>query len=184
MNLARATALTLSLLLASASAGLQHLEAQVVPGVGPQAPSGWAPPSLGIRFGYDNQQQNEVLGAQVRIPVLPGGAIEIMPSMDIAFLRGLKEYQYNFEGVYVWDGRAGGLYGGAGIGLRNSIFGSNPGRTTELGYTFVVGFRLVDLGIVVPQLEYRWIVIDEAAITYQQISFGVNLALWRPVPAR
>jgi hypothetical protein len=104
--------------------------------------------------------------------------------MDIAFLRGLKEYQYNFEGVYVWDGRAGGLYGGAGIGLRNSIFGSNPGRTTELGYTFVVGFRLVDLGIVVPQLEYRWIVIDEAAITYQQISFGVNLALWRPVPAR
>lgn len=184
MNPNRTLALSLSVLLAGAAVPVGTLAAQAVPGVQVQAPSGWAPPALGIRFGYDNQQQNEVLGAQLRLPIVRGGEIEFMPSVDVTFLQGLKEYQFNFEGVYVLDGRAGGIYGGAGIGLRNTIFSASQGRQTELGYSAVVGFRIVGLGFVVPQLEYRWVFIREAPITYKQFSFGLSVALWRPVPSR
>ena len=145
------------------------------------APGGWAPPSLGARVGYDNKQQNEVLGAQLRLPVLPSGELELMPSMDVTFLLGLKEYQYNIEAVYVLDGRTGGLYAGGGLGFRNSIFADGQGRRTETGYTVVAGFRLVGPYLIVPQLEYRWVFIDEAPVTYQQLTIGVNVALWRPV---
>jgi len=177
-------ALSLAVLLTGATLPAGKLAAQVVPGVQVQAPGGWAPPALGVRFGYDNQQQNEVLGAQLRLPILRGGQIELMPSVDVTFLQGLKEYQYNFEGVYVLDGRAGGFYAGAGIGLRNTIFTSSQGRETELGYSAVIGIRLVGLGLVVPQLEYRWVFIDEAPITYKQFTFGLSVALWQPTPSR
>jgi hypothetical protein len=184
MSLRHTLTLTLSLLVAGTAVAVEDVSAQPVPGAQSQATSGWAPPSFGIRFGWDNQQQSQMLGAQLRLPIVPGGQIELMPSMDISFLRGLKEYQYNFEGVYVLDGRAGGLYGGGGIGLRNSIFTDGQGRRTERGYTAVVGLRLVDLGVVVPQIEYRWVFISDAPVTYQQLSLGLNLALWRPVARR
>jgi len=184
MSPSRTLTLTLSLVLAGTSLAFEGVGAQVVPGTQSQAASGWAPPSLGVRFGYDNQQQTQTLGAQLRIPILPGGQIELMPNMDISFLRGLKEYQYNIEGVYVLDGRAGGLYGGAGLGFRNSVFTAGEGRRTEMGYSAVVGLRLVNLGVVVPQVEYRWIFISDAPITFQQVSIGVNIALWRPVAQR
>jgi len=179
MNTSRRATLTLWSLLASTALATQGLGAQV----GPEAedPGVWAPPSFGLRVGLDNKRRRNVVGAQVRLPIVPGGEIELMPSVDVTFLVGLREYQYNVEGVYVWDGRAGGLYGGGGLGFRNSVFADGAGRKTELGYTAVVGFRLVGLGLIVPQLEYRWVFVDAAPITYQQLTIGVNLALWRPV---
>jgi hypothetical protein len=144
-------------------------------------PGPWAPPSLGVRVGYDNQARDNVLGAQLRLPVLPRGQIELMPSLDVTFLSGLKEYQWNFEVVYVLDGRGGGIYGGAGLGLRNTIFPDQTARSTELGYSAVLGIRIVEFGLVVPQLEYRGVFVDAAPINYQQLTLGVNLALWRPV---
>jgi hypothetical protein len=177
------TALLLGLALALAALSPVRLAAQA--GVGQQEePGPWAPPSFGIRYGYDNQQRDDVLGAQVRIPILPHGEVELMPSVDITFLRGLKEYQYNIEAVYVLDGRAGGIYGGGGVGFRNTIFDESAGRSTEMGFTGVVGIRLVGLGLIVPQIEYRAVFIDKAPVTYQQLSIGVNLALWRPVRQR
>lgn len=178
MSVSRRSAAVLLLL---AAVGAHGVAAQI-PGQIQQEDEGWAPPSLGVRVGFDNKQRDEMLGAQLRIPIIPTGEIEVMPSMDVTFLPGIKEYQYNFEAVYVLDGRRGGLYGGAGLGLRNSIFASGQGRSTELGYTAVVGFRLVGLGHVVPQLEYRWIFIREAPITYQQLALGFNMALWSPIP--
>lgn len=180
----RTFALTLSVLLAGVSLAVGDVAAQIGSGAEDETATGWAPPSVGVRFGYDNQQQTQMLGAQLRLPIVPGGEVELMPSMDISFLRGLKEYQYNFEAVYVLDGRAGGLYAGGGVGLRNSIFTDGLGRRTELGYSAVVGLRLVNLGFVVPQLEYRWIFISDAPVTFQQLTIGVSIALWRPVPAR
>lgn len=176
------------LILLGVTGTVDALTAQV-PGQEPFPGPGWAPPSLGVHLGYDNKQRDEVLGGQVRLPVLPDGTIELMGSMDVTFLAKLHEYQYNLEAVYVVDGRAGGLYAGGGLGWRNTLYGSDTDpnvaeRRTEMGFTAVAGFRLVGLGFIVPQLEYRWIFIDEAPFTYQNLNLGVSLPLWRLVPPR
>lgn len=173
-------AVVLTLLLFAAATAAAEVNAQARPGT-PPGPGGWAPPSFGVHLGFDQRQREEVLGAQVRLPIIPSGEVELMGSANATFLLNLKEYQYNIEAVYVFDGRAGGFYGGVGLGLRDTIYPPSPTRTTELGYTAVVGFRLVGLGLIVPQLEYRWIFIDEAPFNYQNLSIGVNLALWQPV---
>ena len=135
---------------------------------------------MGIRLGSDNNQRDEVVGAGVRLPVLPGGEIELMGNADVTFLRNLKEYEFNAEVVYVHGGRAGGLYAGGGLGFRNTVFPDSVDRRTELGYTLVAGVRFATLGIIVPQVETRWIFIEDAPLTYQTLTVGVNLALWRP----
>ena len=149
-------------------------------------PGPWAPPSLGVRGGYDNQQRRYVLGGQLRLPVLPRGQVELMPNVDVTFARGLKEYQYNLELVYVLDGRSGGIYGGGGIGWRNTVWNADPSDTSEIrstkaGFTAVLGIRIVELGLVVPQIEYRGVFIGAAPVSYQQLTLGLNLPLWRPV---
>jgi hypothetical protein len=182
MQLPRPTLLILFLLALAVTAG--ELRAQAVPGEAAGQQGGlrsWAPPSFGVRLGWDQRQREEMLGGQVRIPIVPSGVVEVMGSADVTFLLNLKEYQYNLEAVYVLDGRAGGLYGGAGLGFRNSIYPGSVRRTTDVGYTAVAGFRLVGLGLIVPQLEYRWIFINDAPFNYQTLAIGVNLALWRPV---
>jgi hypothetical protein len=140
MNPSRTAALSLLFLLGAAAP--QGLSAQAGPGA-IDGTGGWAPPSLGVRAGYDNKLRKYLLGAQLRLPVLRGGQVELMPSVDVSFLRGRKEQQYNLEAVYVWDGRAGGLYAGAGLGIRNGVFGLGEERRSELGYTIVGGFRVV-----------------------------------------
>jgi len=175
--------LPLLLVLALSAAAPVALAAQA-PGAQDEYPGPWAPPSFGVRAGYDNQQRHNVLGGQVRLPVLPRGQVELVPSLDVTFLSGLKEYQYNLELVYVLDGRSGGIYAGAGLGWRNTVWSSDPAdltRSTERGFTAVLGIRIVELGIVVPQIEYRGVFIDAAPVNYQQLTIGVNLALWRPV---
>lgn len=177
----RATIPTIFLLLWGATVGAVQVRAQAVPGEQPAGPGGWAPPSLGVHFGWDQKQRDEILGAQVRLPVLPSGELELMGSMDVTFLTNLKEYQYNVEVLYVLDGRAGGFYGGGGLGMRDTIYPDQTQRSTEMGYTAVVGFRLVGLGLIVPQLEYRWTFINEAPFTYQNLSLGASVAFWRHV---
>jgi len=184
--MSRPTSALLTLALLALTASADPVLAQRVPGeLPPSGSSGftsrWAPPSFGVHLGFDQRQREEVLGGQVRLPIVPSGVIELMGSMDVTFLFNLKEYQYNMEVVYVFDGRAGGIYGGGGLGLRDTIYPDSPTRRNELGYTAVVGFRLVGLGVIVPQLDYRWIFINEAPFTFQTLSLGVNLALWRPV---
>jgi hypothetical protein len=185
MNPNRRPTLILCVLLVSTAIATPSLTAQARPGAQAETPEGWAPPSFGIRGGYDNRKQRNLVGAQARLPVLPGGQVELMPSMDVTFLLlGVKDYQYNIEAVYVFGGRAGGFYGGGGLGIRNSLFGDAQVRSTKLGYTAVVGIRLVGLGLVVPQVEYRAVFISAAPISYQQLTLGVNIALWRPVRSR
>lgn len=176
--------LTSVLVLVLALLAPRALVAQIGAGSREDAPGPWAPPSLGIRGGYDNKQQSWMLGAQLRLPILPGGQVELMPNADVTFLTGLKEYQYNLEAVYVLDGRAGGLYLGGGVGLRSTIFETGSGRETKPGFTVVGGFRIVGLGLIVPQLEYRFVSINAAPINYQQVTLGVNLSLWQPVAPR
>lgn len=158
---------------------LYSTEAQAQLGRPTAEESGWAPVAVGVRVGYDNTQRQEMVGAQLRIPILPQGTVELIPSADVTFLSGLKEYQYNLEAVYVLDGRSGAFYGGGGVVWRNSIFGDPAdGRETAQGYTILAGLRFVGLGFLIPQIEYRWNFVDELPFTLHQVTLGVDIALW------
>jgi hypothetical protein len=154
------------------------LRAQFRPG-GEQA-AGWAPASVGVRIGWDNVQQGEIVGALLRLPVLPSGSVELVPNADITFLRGLKEYQVNFEAVYLTAGRMGGVYVGGGIGFRNSRFSPDPsvGRRNARTLSVVAGVRFGGLGRLRPELEARWIFQDEYTRDPRPVALGVSVALW------
>jgi hypothetical protein len=142
--------------------------------------TGWAPASIGARVGFDNAQSAPMLGAVVRVPVLPSGFVELMPNADITFLSGFTVYQLNVEAVYLTQGRRGGFYGGGGVGFRSGIFSADPNgpRTTEQTFSVVAGLRLGGLGRVRPEVEVRWILQDEQARDPRVVAAGVSLALW------
>jgi len=141
--------------------------------------AGWAAPQAGIRFGYDDNAQATVLGAQLRIPVLPGGQVELVPSGDVTFLEGAREYQVNADAVWVTGGRSGGLFAGGGLAVRSGFFEALD-RETRTGANLVLGlvtrgrFQGVPIGV---QLEGRWVFID-TPVDPRVFTFGVNLPLW------
>ncbi len=149
------------------------------PGSAQRGNAGWAAPQAGIRFGYDDNAQATVLGGQLRIPVLPGGQVELVPSGDVVFLDGLREYQVHADAVWVTGGRSGGLFGGVGLAVRNGIF-EELDRETRTGANLVLGlvtrgrFQGVPLGV---QLEGRWVFMD-TPVDPRVFTFGVNLPLW------
>src|SRR5687768_4445515 len=143
---------------------------------------GWAPPSIGGRVGYDNSQRGWMAGGFVGIPILPSGAVELLPSFDVTFLPGFKEYQANFEAVYFTGERQGGLIAGGGVGFRNSVFSSDPtaDRRTITTFSLMIGARLGTLGRFRPQVETRWILQDEWPRDPRHVVIGVGFALWGP----
>ena len=142
----------------------------------------WSPVSIGLYVGYDNQPSGEVAGAQMRIPVLPSGTVELLSGGNITFLNQLKEYQFNLEAVYNTGTTAGGLYLGGGLAWRNTMFGSEltAGRRTVRGYSIVGGLKAGGIAGTPfsPQLEVRWTFLKETALNPRVISLGVNVALW------
>ena len=84
MILSRASALTFSLMLATSLAA-DALVAQARPGGGPQELSGWAPPSLGIRAGYDSKQQRNGTTPAHRRAVFPGEQAVFANHFDAPF---------------------------------------------------------------------------------------------------
>jgi hypothetical protein len=141
---------------------------------------GWAPAGVGVRVGFDNAQSRPMLGAMLRLPVLPSGRVELLPNADVTFLPGLKQYQVNFELVYVLDGRRGGFYGGGGMGLRNSIFEADPAaaRENKPTYSLVFGIRFGAVARIRPELETRWIFLDQQVRDPRSVTFGATIALW------
>lgn len=139
---------------------------------------GWAPASAGFRAGFDYNSNGTVLGAHLRIPLLPGGLVEAVPHADVTFLTGLKEYQGGVEMVVVSGGRRGGLYAGGGVAWRNTLW-SGPDRETRRAPTAVVGVRSgatfgAPFGT---QLEMRW-TFPEGPFKPRVLSLGVNFPLW------
>ncbi len=133
---------------------------------------------MGARVGYDDNANATVLGTQIRIPVVRGGWLELMPGADVTFLTGLKEYQFNGDAVFIYGSRAGGLYGAGGVAIRNTIF-EGAGRETRVGGSVAVGLMNRGSGDVPigTQLEVRWVFID-APFKPRVLTFGVNLPLW------
>ncbi len=154
---------------------------------GPQQPAAtsWPSITIGAKAGYDNNANGEVLGAQLRVPILRSGAVEVMPSADVTFLRGLKEYQYALDALYLVAGRQGGPYIGGGLAFRNTIYGADPNvpRETRLGYSVVAGATFGGAGSFRPQLEIRWVFISDSGlddfspVNPQVVTFGVNIPL-------
>jgi hypothetical protein len=141
---------------------------------------GWPPVEIGARVGYDNVQRQEVVGMLLRIPVLPNRTIELVPSADVTFLRGFKEYQFNADAVYVFAAADGGLYAGGGIGLRSTFPPVNPpqGRQTITTFAVVAGLKLTNLNRVNPMIEFRRIFASELVVDPQLFSIGVTFELW------
>jgi hypothetical protein len=149
-----------------------------LPGAG--ASQGWAPVMVGIRFGFQNRTSSSILGAQVHIPILPSGLVEVMPNADMTFLRGYKDYEYSVDALWLSGGRHGGLYAGAGPAVRSGIFDGNVGqREHRTGWDIVLGLKTmpgrgIPVGI---QLEERWIFM-RLPINPSVLTFGVNVPLW------
>ena len=159
--------------------------AAILPGSGaaqltPEQSSGWRAVEIGARVGYDNVQREEVVGGLLRIPILPNGTVELVPNMDVTFLRGLKEYQWNAEAIYLWLSQDGGLYAGGGIGLRNTIPPGNAEGERENVTTFslVLGLKITTLERVNPMLEFRRVFADDLAIDPQLFALGVTVEIW------
>lgn len=142
--------------------------------------AGWAPIQVGGRFGFDNNSTGKLVGAQIRIPVLPSGMAELVPGGDITFHSGgLKDYGFTLDGLFVTGGPGAALYGGGGLALRSSVWDEDGVRETKSGWTGVFGIRSGSVGGA-PfgiQLQVRWIRVDEN-IKPQLLTFGVNFPLW------
>ena len=157
-------------------AAAAQVQAQQPGGTG----AGWAPASVGVRLGYDQAARGEVIGAQLRIPVIPDGRVELMPGGDITFLTGLRDYGFNLDALFVSGGRRGGVYGGGGLALRNSLFTDEPGadRETKAGFGLVAGVKGGGPGPFGTQVEFRWIFLPDDDYDPRTISLGVNFPLW------
>lgn len=112
------------------------------------------PVELGIRGGYDFEDDQGSVGAQLRIPVIRQFAVS--PSFD-AFLGDQgASWQANLDGL-IRPRQLGGLYGGGGLALlRRDNDGS--GVETSAGWNLVAG---IDGGNLVrsalrPFAEARW----------------------------
>jgi len=148
---------------------------------GTESARGWPPIEVGVRAGYDSGVRDEFVGALLRIPVLPNGGVELVPSMDVTFLRGLREYQYNAEVVYLTaPSEGGGLYAGGGIGFRNTILPSSPtaGRQTVTTWNLVLGAKFAMTDRLNPMIEFRRAFVSELAADPQQLSIGATIELW------
>ena len=150
------------------------------PAAGPADATGWPAAALGVHVGFDNAQSEPVVGARLHIPILPSGVVELLPNVDVTFFPEYKEYQTNFELVYMTAGRRGGLSVGGGAGFRNSPFSPDPNapRRNERTFSLVAGVRFGGLGRFRPEAETRWIFQDELVRDPRLVVIGVSMALW------
>ena len=156
----------------------QPLEAQRRGRAARQVPTAaWPAVSVGAHAGYDDASNGTVLGAQIRAPIVRSGKVEIMPSGNVTFLTGLKEYQFNLDAVFVPGGREGGLYVAGGLALRNTIFPGATVKETRTGAGLAVGIRSGAQARVGVQLEFRQIFVD-SDLRPRLLALGINLPLW------
>lgn len=152
---------------------------RVRPGSRPEPGPGWTPINVGVRLGWDGRANGSLLGGQLRLPVLPGGKVELLSGGDVTFVGGTKDYQLNVEAVFQPTGGRGGLYFGGGVGWREGLFTVAAGRQRVATKNVVLGLRSPGaIGILGAQLEFRWIFPSDIQFDPQPFSIGLNLPLW------
>jgi len=162
------------------------LDAQVRRGRQAEEAPPWAPIAIGVKVGYDSSTNGEVLGAQVRIPVVRAGTIELYPNLEIAWPpAGGKEYQYNIDAAWVPGGVRGGVFAGGGVGWRDSLIGTDLGnpRQTLIGFNAFGGGK-TSIGPVQVELVLRWTFLKDTQYQPNSAGIGVNLPLWNVAPQR
>jgi len=163
-------------------------DAQVRRGRAVQTGPTWAPVSIGIRFGWDQGSNGEVVGAQLRIPLLRSGQLEFVPGAAAVFPNQGRESQYNLEAHYVPGGVRGGVFLGGGVGWRNTVFGGTPEqpRQTFFGWNLVAGGKTL-IGSIQLEAQLRWVFLRNTQYRPNAASLGINIPFWKPVarqPAR
>jgi hypothetical protein len=147
-----------------------------------RAAQGWKPMEIGLRAGYDNNSRGSVVGAQIHVPVLPSGIIDLSPNADITFNPGLRDYQFAVDAIFLAGARRAGFFGGVGVVSRSSIYSDGETqREWKTGWNLVAGIRTTaDPGATLPvgiQLEMRWVFVDDV-YKPQVLTFGINVPLW------
>ena len=176
----RALAASLLLLL-----GAAEIDAQVRRGRQADEQLRWASPSFGVRGGYDQRANAEALGAQLRIPLVRTGVVEVIPSADIVFLSGAKDYQYSLAAAWVPGGVRRGLFLTVGAAWRDTPLGQAvpvpTGRNTYFGYLLGVG---VSSGVGPLEFEFalRWTFLNDTTYRPNMGSIGINVPFWAVLP--
>lgn len=156
-----------------------QLDAQVRRGRDPQGTAPWAPVAIGVRGGWDQKANGEVLGAHVRIPVLRTGVVELVPNADVVFLEGAKDYQYGVEAAWIPGGVRGGAFVVGGLAWRDTpIDAPSPGESsTFFGGVLGVGVRS-RVGPLELELGLRWTFLNDTSYRPNSATIGVNYPLW------
>ena len=143
------------------------------------ASRGWPTPWAGVRAGWDYGNRGTVVGAQLRVPALPSGHVELVPNGDITFRTGLREYQGGVDAVFVNGGSRGGVYAGVGVGWRSTIWDVGAARETRSAPVTVAGVwtNRVTGAPFGTQLEMRWTWVDEV-FKPRALTLGINFPLW------
>jgi hypothetical protein len=177
---ARRRALLLVGLLAHLAADAADADAQIRRGRAADVRPTWAPVAIGVRFGWDGPANGEVLGAHVRIPVVRSGIVELVPTAEVIFPPGTKEYQYNLEATYVTGGARGGPFVGGGVGWRDAVLADIDLETPRETYFSWVAVG-VKGGVGRLQLEaaFRWAFLDGTSYRPNPATLGLNFPLWR-----
>ena len=132
------------------------------------------PLAIGARAGFDLDDRNWSVGGQARLmlPFLP--AIEWMPSGDVFFLDGQKEWQINLDVAIQLLPFA---YGGGGLAIARDSLPTSAGPSTETGYNVFFGFNAPALRLpVMPFAEARWTMINRLVHPFRIVA-GLNVPL-------
>jgi hypothetical protein len=143
--------------LAAAAAAAQP--AGGTPSAAPPAAMSGPVPELGPRIGYGFDLRAWSLGAQGRLPLLPG--FTLLPSADYFLATGSAAWQVSLD-VEIRPGWWRGVYGGAGLGVANRGPGSTATRT---GLDVFLGLAppMLRQGLLRPYLEARWLLIANSS---------------------
>jgi hypothetical protein len=156
-------------------------EAQVRRGRPVEAGPGWAPITVGARFGLNRNPDGEVFGGHAHFPVVASGRLEVTGTFDAVNVRGTRDYQYELGASYVHrGGRGSGPHVGAAIGQRRSQNASivEPRRTLD-AYSAVLGLRSGPGAFLRTYVEARYTWLSGSDLDPTAITIGVAIPLWR-----
>jgi hypothetical protein len=127
-------------------------------------------PEGGLRAGYDWALSRATVGAQLRLPVLPG--LALVPSADYVLGARAPAWQMGLDAAIRLGGFAG-LYGGAGLGVAHRP----PGSGAHTGLDAFAGFAPPGLQqrFLRPYLEARWLL--DANRSPFHLVLGINARL-------
>jgi len=171
-----------ALALAVLALGALDADAQVRRGRQEPVLPPWAPISVGVRGGWEQERLSSdgMIGAEVRLPVIRDGRLEVVPSFDAVFLNPEREDQLNLDLFYVPGGRRGGAFVGGGLAWRYSIIagiGQGVPRQRYFGYNVAIGGKQ-QVGPVHLMLTIRWTLLNDSEFDPNSAMVGVSLPLW------